>query len=179
MSDPKKIKNWEIKGPSKGFTEECWLVALTAALRRLGEYWRSLETKSTASGGMRLWKICEYMMKSKMSHYIKKLNMLILCIMLYRKLYLVPWMSFNLREFEFRVIRVHALDFFPSRRSQNLHNAKQTLYQNYPKQEHVIKANKCKAYTLIISTSWSTPLSPGNKGCNEQTIEFVNHKFLV
>jgi len=29
-------------------------------------------------------------------------------------------MSFNLREFEFRVVWVHALDFFSSRRSQDL-----------------------------------------------------------
>lgn len=30
---------------------------LTAVHRRLGEYCSSLETKSTASGGMRLWNI--------------------------------------------------------------------------------------------------------------------------
>ena len=38
--------------------------------------------------------------------------------------YLVPWMSFDLRELELSVVRVHALDFFPSRRSQNLHYIK-------------------------------------------------------
>jgi hypothetical protein len=30
----------------------------TALQRRFGEYWRSLETKSTASGGIRLWNTC-------------------------------------------------------------------------------------------------------------------------
>lgn len=37
------------KGKGKG--------TLTAVHRRLGEYCRSLETRSTASGGMRLWNI--------------------------------------------------------------------------------------------------------------------------
>jgi len=31
---------------------------LTALHRRFGEYWRRRETRSIASGGIRLWKIC-------------------------------------------------------------------------------------------------------------------------
>lgn len=34
--------------------------------------------------------------------------------------YLVPWMSFNLRELELRVVWVHALDLFPCWSTQNL-----------------------------------------------------------
>ena len=32
------------------------VVQLTAVHRRLGEYWRSLDARSIASGGIRLWK---------------------------------------------------------------------------------------------------------------------------
>jgi len=34
--------------------------------------------------------------------------------------YLVPWVSFNLRELELRVVWVHALDLFPCWSTQNL-----------------------------------------------------------
>lgn len=33
------------------------VLQLTAVDLRFGEYWRSLETRSTASGGVRLWNI--------------------------------------------------------------------------------------------------------------------------
>jgi len=36
--------------------------------------------------------------------------------------YLVPWVSFNLRELELRVVWVHALDLFPCWSTQNLDN---------------------------------------------------------
>jgi len=32
------------------------VIQLTAVHRRLGEYWRSLDARSIASGGIRLWK---------------------------------------------------------------------------------------------------------------------------
>ena len=36
--------------------------------------------------------------------------------------YLMPWMSFNLRELELSVVRVHAFDLFPCWCSQNFYN---------------------------------------------------------
>lgn len=32
---------------------------LTAVQRKFGEYWSNLDTRSTASGGSRLWKTCK------------------------------------------------------------------------------------------------------------------------
>lgn len=68
-------------------------------------------------------------------------------------------MSFNLREFEFRVVRIHAFDFFPSRRSQDLPQCKtktlhQISYSNYWNQENVIIVNKYlnNLYKLIDTT---------------------------
>ena len=94
------------------------LLILTAVLRRFGEYWRSLETRSTASGGIRLWEIW--------LHDSNKVAVWLTCIgircdewglTIPIKLqvcywYLVPRMSFDLRELEFCVIRVHAFDLF-------------------------------------------------------------------
>lgn len=33
-------------------------------------------------------------------------------------------------------------------------------------------------YTLMISTSWSTPLSPGNNGCNKHG-RYQNKQFYI
>lgn len=40
--------------------------------------------------------------------------------------YLVPWMGFNLWEFELRVVGVHAFNLLPSRSAQDLHRREET-----------------------------------------------------
>jgi len=75
-------------------------------------------------------------------------------------------MSFNLRELELRVIWVHALDLFPCWSTQNLQEA-DAMSQYVMVQKKVAKRWRYgyhKKITLMISTSWSTPLSPGNRG---------------
>lgn len=42
---------------SRSSSKKGWTNASKAVHRRLGEYWSSLDTRSTASGGIRLWKI--------------------------------------------------------------------------------------------------------------------------
>lgn len=42
---------------SRSSSKKGWIKASNAVLRRLGEYCSSLETRSTASGGIRLWNI--------------------------------------------------------------------------------------------------------------------------
>lgn len=88
---------------------------LTAAQRKLGEYWSSLETRSTASGGMRLWNIWKSTLEMTCcvvytSQFYEGVG--------YNKLhfkYLVPWMSFNLRKFELIIVGIHTFNFFPCR----------------------------------------------------------------
>ena len=94
------------------------LLILTAVLRRFGEYWRSLETRSTASGGIRLWEIWLHD-SNKVTIWLTGIGIrcdewgqtiaikLQVCYW-----YLVPRMSFDMRELEFCVIRVHAFDLF-------------------------------------------------------------------
>lgn len=80
--------------------------------------------------------------------------------------YLVPRMSFNLWELELCVIGVHALNLFPRWSTQNLQDA-DAMPQYVMVQQKVAKQWKYgyrKKITLMISTSWSTPLSPGNRG---------------
>lgn len=69
-------------------------------------------------------------------------------------------MSFNLGEFELRVVGVHLADLFPGWCSQHLQGevglrARATLPR---------PLLPGAMLTLMISTSWSTPLSPGKMG---------------
>lgn len=93
-------------------------VKLTAVHRRFGEYCNSLETRSTASGGIRLWniwrwKVCQIMHEARKPSSSKpakpKCN------------YLVPRVSFYLGEFEFSVVGVHAFDLLSCWSAQDLH----------------------------------------------------------
>lgn len=79
-------------------------------------------------------------------------------------------MSLDLRKLKLTVIRIHTLYFFSSRCSQNLtyHSRTMWMYVKIKMQNDnntSIKLQKILRHTLIISTSWSTPLSPGNNGC--------------
>jgi hypothetical protein len=104
---------------------------LTAVHRKFGEYWRRRDARSIASGGIRLWKICN-----------SKIIQLKLCIItssnkhnLINKYftYLVPWMGFDLREFKFCVAGIHAANFLMCWSTKNLkqkqiHSAHENKY---------------------------------------------------
>jgi hypothetical protein len=90
--------------------------SLTAVQRRFGEYWRSLETRSTASGGIRLWKIWRVICYIKF-HLNKHTHQRGTCDYLTN---LVPRVSFDLRKLELCVIRIHTPYFFSCRRPKNL-----------------------------------------------------------
>lgn len=82
--------------------------------------------------------------------------------------HLCPGMSFNLGKLELRVVGVHLSDLFPGWCSQHLEReggrgVSQSPYSSasLPPPAH---SPPRRALTLMISTSWSTPLSPGKMG---------------
>lgn len=86
---------------------------------------------------------------------------------------LVPWVSFDLRELEFSIIWIHALYFFSSWRPQYLIMQPKLSEMTRNKRSMRCRSNKRvnKYLTLIISTSWSTPLSPGKSGCTRSNAQ--------
>ena len=95
-------------------------VTLTAVDRSFGEYCRSLDTRSTASAGILLWKIQhkktameDVNLGGGQGQEEREHNPI-------QHSYLMPWVSFDLREFKLGIIWIHALNFFTCGCAQNL-----------------------------------------------------------
>lgn len=101
---------------------------LTAVHLRLGEYWRSLDTRSTASGGMRLWNICTQRCDGmKIARKVIRVKEQLSARNL--ETHFVPRVSLDLWEFEFCIIRVHAFDFLTSWGAKYLYTEQKILIQ--------------------------------------------------
>lgn len=87
---------------------------LTAVHLRLGEYWRSLETRSTASGGIRLWKICKATKYFSDIFDTKSKASIIEVIRIEIRTHLMPGVSLDLWEFKLGIVRIHTFDFLTS-----------------------------------------------------------------
>lgn len=170
------------------------LVILTAVDRRFGEYCSSLETRSTASGGVRLWKIWRPRLCQLNSHIIqkkkKKKNDLLKgkheWVVMVRSLPCARgellsagiWTLCNSGSY---IWSLPSLGFQgPARKqiyvSSDNPEIKTSIYYIFGILRTIIfwRIGLHHGITLMISTSWSTPLSPGKRGWNSHEVSFFS-----
>lgn len=88
--------------------------------------------------------------------------------LLYLLTHLSPRMCLNLGEFELGVVGVHFADLLSSWGAENLKRRGGTINLSaiyLGTSEYFTPRGASVVITLIISTNWSTPLSPGKIGC--------------
>lgn len=92
--------------------------------------------------------------------------------LLYLLTHLSPWMCLDLGEFEFSVVGVHLTDLLSGWGAENLKHTGGTISPSNITSNlklylfgNIGILSVSTVITLMISTNWSTPLSPGKIGC--------------